>query len=96
MEESRANGAEVYRAIVDASPSAVIVTDREGRVVLVNATAETMYGYSAAELLGARMDDLLLPERLREHRRVWRDRYYHLPEDRPMLLSRVETVGLRK
>ena len=96
MEESRANGAEVYREIVDASPSAVIITDREGRVVLVNATAETMYGYSAVELLGARMDDLLLPQRLRERRRVWRDRYYNLPDDRPMLLNRVETVGLRK
>ena len=96
MEESRACGAEVYRVIVDASPSAVVVTDREGRVVMVNATAETMYGYSALELLGARMDDILLPERLRERRRVWRERYYNLPEDRPMLLSGVETVGLRR
>ena len=95
MEESRACGTEVYRAIVDASPSAVIITDREGRVVLVNATAETMYGYSALELVGARMDDILLPQRLREHRRVWRERYYNLPEGRPMLLNRVETVGLR-
>ena len=95
MEESRAYGAEVYRAIVDASPSAVVITDREGRLVLVNETAEVMYGFSALELLGARMDDLLLPERLREHRRVWRERYYSLPEGRPMLLDRVETVGLR-
>ena len=96
MEESRACDAEVYRVIVDASPSAVVVTDREGRVVMVNAAAETMYGYSALELLGARMDDILLPERLRERRRVWRERYYNLPEDRPMLLSGVETVGLRR
>ena len=95
MEESRVYDAEVCRAIVDASPSAVVITDREGRLVLVNATAEAMYGYSAHELLGARMDDLLLPERLREHRRVWRERYYNLPEGRPMVLSRVETVGLR-
>ena len=95
MEESRGCGAEVYRAVVDASPSAVVITDREGRLVLVNETAEAMYGYSALELLGARMDDLLLPERLREHRRVWRERYDSLPEGRPMLLDRVETVGLR-
>jgi two-component system phosphate regulon sensor histidine kinase PhoR len=96
VEESRAYGAEVYRAIVDASPSAVVITDREGRLVLVNAKAEAIYGYSAVELLGARMEDLLLPERLREHRRVWRERYYNLPEGRPMLLERVETVGLRR
>jgi len=95
VEESGAYGAEVYRAIVDASPSAVVIIDREGRLVLVNETAEVMYGFSALELLGARMDDLLLPERLREHRRVWRERYYSLPEGRPMLLDRVETVGLR-
>jgi two-component system phosphate regulon sensor histidine kinase PhoR len=96
VEESRACDAEVYRAIVDACPSAVVITDREGRLVLVNATAEAMYGYSASDLLGARMDDILLPERLREHRRVWRERYYNLPQDRPMLLNRVETVGLRR
>jgi two-component system phosphate regulon sensor histidine kinase PhoR len=95
VEESRACGAAVYRAVVDASRSAVVITDREGRLVLVNETAEVMYGYSALELLGARMDDLLLPERLREHRRVWRERYYNLPEGRAMLLDRVETVGLR-
>jgi two-component system phosphate regulon sensor histidine kinase PhoR len=95
VEESRAYGAEVYRDIVDASPSAVVITDREGRLVLVNETAEAMYGYSALELLGARMEDLLLPERLREHRRIWRERFYNLPEGRPMLLDRVETVGLR-
>ena len=95
MEESRVYGAEIYRAIVDASPSAVVIIDREGRLVLVNATAEAMYGYSAVELLGARMDDLLLPERLRERRRVWRERYYNLPEGRTMVLNRVETVGLR-
>jgi two-component system, OmpR family, phosphate regulon sensor histidine kinase PhoR len=96
VEESRACGANVYRDIVDASPTAVVITDREGRLVLVNAKAEAMYGYAAAALLGARMDDLLLPQRLRERRRVWRERYYSLPEGRPMLLERVETVGLRR
>ncbi|MCW2818291.1 MAG: divL 2 [Marmoricola sp.] len=95
MEESRPHGSEVYRAVVDACPSAVLMTDLAGRIVLLNATAATMFGHAPEDLVGANLDDTLLPERLRERRRVWRQRYYDLPEQRPMLLDGVETVGLR-
>jgi PAS domain S-box-containing protein len=48
---------------------AVLAVDREGAVVCWNASAERMFGFSAAEALGASLD-LIIPERHRD--RHWR------------------------
>ena len=50
--------------IVDLAPDAVIFADREGRIVLWNAGAEAIFGFTAAEAVGERMD-FIIPERLR-------------------------------
>lgn len=50
--------------IVDLAPDAVIFADREGRIVLWNAGAEAIFGFTAADALGQRMD-FIIPERLR-------------------------------
>ena len=39
-------------ALIDASPYAIVCIDAESRVILWNASAETLFGYSAAEVLG--------------------------------------------
>jgi PAS domain S-box-containing protein len=39
-------------ALIDASPSAIVCIDAGSRVILWNAAAETLFGYSAAEVLG--------------------------------------------
>ena len=38
-----------FRELIDAAPDGVIVADQEGRVVLVNAEAERMFGYARDE-----------------------------------------------
>lgn len=43
----------------------VICTDEEGRMLFFNAAAERCFGYSAAEVLGQRVE-MLLPERYRD------------------------------
>ena len=48
--------------IVEQSPIAIIVGDREGIVRLWNAGAETMFGWSAEEALGKSMD-MIIPEK---------------------------------
>jgi PAS domain S-box-containing protein len=50
--------------ILAASPDAVLVSDHEGRIRGWNAAAERLFGFPAAEALGASMD-LIVPERLR-------------------------------
>jgi PAS domain S-box-containing protein len=53
--------AEMVHAIGDA----LIVSDVEGRVVVWNAAAERLFGWTEAEALGQRMD-MIIPERLRK------------------------------
>jgi PAS domain S-box-containing protein len=51
-------------SIVDQSPTAIVVGDREGIVRLWNAGAQTMFGWSAEETLGKSMD-MIIPEKHR-------------------------------
>jgi PAS domain S-box-containing protein len=52
-------------ALVAAIGDAVIVSDREGRVILWNPAAERIFGYTEAQALGQSMD-IIIPERLRK------------------------------
>ncbi|MDO9094157.1 MAG: PAS domain-containing protein [Rubrivivax sp.] len=51
--------------LVDAMGDAVIVSDVQGRVVVWNDAAERIFGWTAAEATGQRMD-MIVPERLRK------------------------------
>jgi PAS domain S-box-containing protein len=56
--------AELPARIVDGSPDAVLVADGDGVTRSWNASAERLFGFSAAEAVGGSMD-LIIPERLR-------------------------------
>ena len=47
------------RQVLDALPNAVIVTGPDGRVTLWNATAERLYGWAEAEVLGIPVVEIL-------------------------------------
>lgn len=55
---------DLFRAIVDEAPEAIIFADRDGAIRLWNRGAETIFGYTAAEAIGQSLD-LIIPERLR-------------------------------
>jgi PAS domain S-box-containing protein len=63
MSESPTLTLDVVRALLDAAPDAIAVT-RDGRIELVNAATERLFGYARDELLGQPVE-MLLPERLR-------------------------------
>lgn len=54
----------VSRRIVQEIPEAVIFADRTGVIRLWNSGAETMFGYSAGEVVGQTLD-VIIPDRLR-------------------------------
>jgi len=56
--------ASVYQAIVEQAPEAIILADRSGMITVWNRGAETVFGWTAAEVLGLSLD-VIIPERLR-------------------------------
>lgn len=55
------------RQTIEAAPNGMLMVDSDGRVQLVNAKVEELFGYRRSELLGERVE-ILVPERLRaEH-----------------------------
>jgi len=52
-------------ALVGAIGDALIVSDVQGKVIVWNSGAERLFGWSAQEALGQRMD-MIVPERLRQ------------------------------
>jgi protein-histidine pros-kinase len=60
------------RAIPEAIPDAIMVTDEAGAIVSVNAKFELMFGYHRSEVLG-QMPEMFMPQAVRarhiEHRR---------------------------
>jgi PAS domain S-box-containing protein len=51
-------------AIVESSPTAMVMTDRAGRIVQSNREAEKLFGFQRDELAG-QMVEMLIPERFR-------------------------------
>ncbi|WP_407945945.1 PAS domain S-box protein [Paraburkholderia domus] len=42
----------LFRQVVEAAPSAMVMADGDGLIVLVNAQTEKIFGYSREELFG--------------------------------------------
>ena len=82
------------RLIVEASPSAMLMVNGEGRIALVNAQTERLFGYSRAELLGQRVE-MLVPERYVTAHPDHRAGFLEHPSARAMGAGR-DLYGLRK
>ena len=54
----------LFQAIVEQAPDAIIFADCEGAIRVWNRGAEAVFGYAAAEVLGNSLD-VIIPERLR-------------------------------
>ena len=65
---------ERFRLAVDAAPSGMVMANREGKIILVNAQIETFFGYTRDELIGQPIE-MLVPERCRSQHAGFRDGY---------------------
>jgi len=85
---------EKFRLVVEAAPNGMVMVDRHGRIVLVNAEAERLFGYARSELLGQPVE-VLVPERYREAHPGYRARFLADPMIRAMGMGR-DLYGRRK
>ena len=90
----RERAEEKFRAAVEAFPGGMIMTDATGKIVLVNAGTERLFGYSRNELLGQSID-MLVPAAVRRHHERYRDGFVKRPEARQMGVGR-DLRGVRK
>lgn len=86
-------GNDSFRRVVEWAPSAMVMIDGTGFIVLVNAQTERMFGYGRAALVGQSVE-ILVPERFRDHHRAFRDGYFGDPRPRPMGAGR-DLAGCR-
>jgi signal transduction histidine kinase len=94
-----------FRGLLESAPDAMVIVDAAGRIVLVNAATERLFGYSRAQLLG-KPSEMLMPVAIAEDIvGVRKDgssfpiEVSHSPlqtEDGPMVSSAIRDVTARK
>jgi PAS domain S-box-containing protein len=83
-----------FRGLLEAAPDAIVGVTADGRISLVNAQAERLFGYRRDELAGQPIE-ILVPDRARGVHPAHRSRYFTQPQARPMGAG-MELVARRK
>lgn len=84
----------LFRGLLEAAPDAMVIVGSDGRIVLVNAQVERLFGYDRDELVGREVE-ILVPDRFAGLHTAFRDGYAAEPRTRPMGLAG-DLFGRRK
>lgn len=93
IQQSLKDSENKFRGLLEFAPVAIIISDDQGRIQLLNARAEQLFGYGRDELLGKSIEKLL-PERYRQTHVFQRQDFIQRSRSRPMGQG-LELVAMR-
>ncbi len=85
---------ERFRSVAETAHDAIVMANQKGAIVLWNKGAQTIFGYSAEEVMGRPLT-LLMPERYHDGHRKGLERFLQTGEPR-VIGKTVELHGVRK
>lgn len=85
---------DLLAAVIESAPTAMVMIDSQGVIVLINREAERLFGDTRDHLVGQPVE-MLVPERYRGRHAGMRNGYLHAPEARRMGVGR-ELFALRR
>lgn len=83
-----------FQLIVESSPNAIVLVNKEGKIAYINSQTEKLFGHSRVELIG-QLVEKLIPSRYIEKHPGFRDMFFNSPTVRSMGAGR-ELFAIRK
>ena len=83
-----------FQLIVESSPNAIVLVNKEGKMAYINSQTEKLFGYSRNELIGNSVEKLI-PERYCKHHSGFIEMFFLTPTVRSMGAGR-ELFAIRK
>ncbi len=83
-------------SIISTSLDAVVSVNRQGMIIDFNGAAEQIFGYSREEAIGQKMEEMIVPEHLRQAHQNGMDRYRKTGEKHVIGKGRVQLEARRK
>jgi PAS domain S-box-containing protein len=80
---------------LDVVTDAVMMADREQKIVFFNQSAETLFGFSASEILGHTFDRLI-PERFQASHTQYFEKFLASPDGKRVMKGRTEVIARRR
>ena len=83
-----------FQALLESAPDAMVIVNKFGQIVLVNAQTEKLFGYERIDLIGQEVE-ILIPMRFKGNHPEHRKHFFGEPKAREMGAG-LELYGMRK